>query len=150
QMNTNYPIVRLVGSGGSVYYARTFNWSSTGVQTGNTVQTTQFSLPTGLPAGTYSVVVSANGNPSNAYSSITIPGQGDTAPTVATASAASPATTGGLTTNLSVLGASGNGESTLTYTWSATVPSGVSLPSYSANGTNAAKNTTATFTHAGA
>jgi hypothetical protein len=34
QMNTNYPIVSLVDTGGKVYYARTFNWNSTGVMRG--------------------------------------------------------------------------------------------------------------------
>jgi hypothetical protein len=58
QMNTNYPIVRLT-SGGNVYYARSFNWSSTGILTG--AQTTQFSTPAGLPTGTYELRVIANG-----------------------------------------------------------------------------------------
>jgi hypothetical protein len=50
--------------------------------------------------------------------------------------------------NLSVLGADDGGEAGLTYTWAATgtPPAPVS---FSANGTNAAKNTTATFTRAG-
>ena len=60
QMNSNYPIVRLT-SGSNVYYARTYNWSSTGVMTGNTPVTTEFTLPAGLPAGTYSLVTTANG-----------------------------------------------------------------------------------------
>ncbi len=68
-------------------------------------------------------------------------------PTVATAAAASPTTVTGTTTNLSVLGASPDGEPTLLYTWAATGPGSVT---YSANGTNASKNTTATFTKAGA
>jgi hypothetical protein len=58
QMNTNYPIVQLSG-GGNVYYARSYNWSSTGIYTG--IQTTDFSLPAGLPAGTYQLRVIANG-----------------------------------------------------------------------------------------
>jgi len=149
QMATNYPVVRLVSSGGTVYYARTYGWSSTGLMTGSTPESTQFTLPVGIPAGTYSVVVSANGNPS-AGSTITIPATSDAAPTVATAAAASPATVTGLTTVLSILGADDGGESNLTYTWNAVAPSGAALPSYSANGTNAAKNTTVTFTHAGA
>ena len=53
----------------------------------------------------------------------------------------------GTSTALSVLGADTAGESTINYTWSATGPGAVS---FSANGTNAAKNTTATFTVAGA
>ncbi len=67
-------------------------------------------------------------------------------PTVATPAAASLAPVAGTTTNLSVLGADPSGESDLTYTWSATGPAAVG---YSVNGTNAAKNTTATFTAAG-
>lgn len=61
QMASNYPIVQLTDAGGSVSYARTFNWSSTSVATGDTPVTTQFTLPAGLPGGAYSVVVIANG-----------------------------------------------------------------------------------------
>ena len=60
QMDSNWPLVRL-SSGGSIYYCRTYNWSSTGVQTGNTPVSTDFTTPLGLPAGTYSLVVVANG-----------------------------------------------------------------------------------------
>jgi len=60
QMATNYPIIRLT-NGSNVYYARTYNWNSTGVQTGNAVSSTQFKLPAGLPNATYSLVVTANG-----------------------------------------------------------------------------------------
>jgi autotransporter-associated beta strand protein len=70
------------------------------------------------------------------------------APTVATPAAAAPSPVTGTTTTLTVLGADSGGESNLTYTWSLTgsPPAGVN---YSANGTNAAKTTTATFTKAG-
>jgi hypothetical protein len=61
QMNSNYPLVRLTDSAGRVYYARTFNWSSTGVMTGNKPVTTEFTVPPNLPAGAYSLVVAANG-----------------------------------------------------------------------------------------
>jgi len=64
QMNSNYPIVRLTDAAGNVRYARTYNWSSTSVMTGNTPETTEFRLPPGLAAGTYSLVVVANGNSS--------------------------------------------------------------------------------------
>ena len=62
--------------------------------------------------------------------------------------AASPNAVTGTTCNLSVLGAYNLGESNLTYTWSTTgtPPAAVN---FSANGSNAAKNTTATFTEAG-
>ena len=60
QMSTNYPIVRLT-SGSNVYYARTYNWISVGVMTGNTPVTTEFTLPAGLPLATYTLTVIANG-----------------------------------------------------------------------------------------
>ena len=70
------------------------------------------------------------------------------APTVATAAAATPSTVTGTTTALSVLGADDGGESALTYTW-ATTGTPPAAVTFSANGTNAAKNATATFTKAG-
>lgn len=69
------------------------------------------------------------------------------APTVAVAAAASPNPVTTTTANLSVLGADDGGESNLTYNWSASGPASVT---YSANGANAAKTTTAAFTKAGA
>ena len=66
QMTTNFPVVRL-SSGTNVYYARSFNWNSRGVQRGSELDTTQFALPVGLPIGTYSLVVIANGISSNPY-----------------------------------------------------------------------------------
>ena len=70
------------------------------------------------------------------------------APTVATPAAATPRPVTGTSTALSVLGADDGGEANLTYTWAATgtPPAPVS---FSVNGTNGAKNTTATFTQAG-
>jgi RHS repeat-associated protein len=72
----------------------------------------------------------------------------DAAPTVATAASASPAPVTGTSTTLSVLGADDDGEPYLTYGWSllGTPPGTVA---YSANGTNAAKSTVATFSTAG-
>lgn len=69
-------------------------------------------------------------------------------PTIATPAAANPGAVTGTSTNLTVLGADDKGESALTYTWAATgtPPAAVT---FSANGTNAAKSTTATFTKAG-
>jgi uncharacterized repeat protein (TIGR01451 family) len=60
---TNYPIVQLTATDGSghVYYAKTTNWSSTGVATGNTPVTTNFTLPAYMPYGTYSLSVIVNG-----------------------------------------------------------------------------------------
>jgi hypothetical protein len=69
-------------------------------------------------------------------------------PTVATAAACAPSPVVGTTAALSVLGADNGGEAALTYAWSATgtPPAAVT---FSRNGTNAAKATTATFTKAG-
>ena len=72
QMATNYPIVRLSDASERIYYARTYNWSDTGVMAGSTSQTTEFTLPTGLPSGTYSLVVVANGIASDLVSFTTI------------------------------------------------------------------------------
>jgi regulation of enolase protein 1 (concanavalin A-like superfamily) len=77
------------------------------------------------------------------------PGTPQGTPTVATPAAASPATVTGTTTNLTVLGAdSDGGESNLTYTWTL-VGSVLGNVTFNRNGTNAAKNATATFTKAG-
>ena len=70
------------------------------------------------------------------------------APTIATAAAASPNPVTGTTAALSVLGADDGGESNLTYTW-ATTGTPPAAVTFGANGTNAAKATTATFTKAG-
>jgi hypothetical protein len=69
-------------------------------------------------------------------------------PTVVVPATATPNPVTGTTTSLSVLGADDGGEANLTYTWSlvGTPPAGVT---FSANGTNAAKNTVATFSKAG-
>ncbi len=69
-------------------------------------------------------------------------------PTIAAAASANPNPVTGSTTALSVLGADDNGEASLTYTWTTTGTPPASV-SFSANGTNGAKNTTATFTAAG-
>ena len=71
-------------------------------------------------------------------------------PTVVTPASATPSPVTGTTTTLSVLGTDDGGEANLTYTWAATtLPSGASAPTFSANGTNVAKQTVATFSKAG-
>ena len=69
-------------------------------------------------------------------------------PTVVTAASATPNPVTGASTTLSVLGGDLGGESNLTYTWS-TTGSPPAPVVFSANGTNAAKNVTATFAAAG-
>jgi hypothetical protein len=65
QMASNFPIVRLTSSFGTVSYARTFNWSSAGVATGSTPESTQFTLPASVTPGVYQLQVIANGIASN-------------------------------------------------------------------------------------
>src|SRR5690242_6004415 len=78
------------------------------------------------------------------------PNRVDSSPTLVTGPRASPNPITAATTNLSVLGDDASGESALTYTWSPlALPGGASPPTFSANGTNAAKNTIATFSQAG-
>jgi hypothetical protein len=78
QMDSNYALIRMTNSiTGNVYYARTYNWNCTSVQTGSRVVATEFSLPQNLPAGNYSLVAVANGNasaPTNfTYSPVSVP-----------------------------------------------------------------------------
>ncbi len=72
----------------------------------------------------------------------------DYPPTIVNEAAATPSQVDAASTALSVLADDDNGEASLTYTWSATgtPPAAVS---FSANGTNAAKSTTALFTKSG-
>jgi hypothetical protein len=81
--------------------------------------------------------------------SVTVTSSTNLAPTVASAAKAngtSPATVTSTSAALTVLGADDHGEAALVYTWTATGPAAVA---FSANGTNAAKNSTATFTKPG-
>ena len=72
-------------------------------------------------------------------------------PAVALPAAAAPNPVIGTTTSLSVQGGDNTtGAASLTYVWSATtVPGGAQSPTFGVNGTNAAQNSTATFTAAG-
>jgi glucose/arabinose dehydrogenase len=73
---------------------------------------------------------------------------GGAPPTIVTAASANPNPVTGTTTALGVLGADDGGEASLIYTWAiqGTPPAPVT---FSANGTNAAKNVVATFTESG-
>ncbi len=68
QMFSNYPLVRATDAlTGNVFYGRTYDWSTARVQTGSTPVTTEFRLPSNLPAGQYSIVIVANGFSSDPY-----------------------------------------------------------------------------------
>jgi hypothetical protein len=75
EMSTNYPIIRLDDGNGNIFYARTYNWSSTGVATGNTLVSTDFTLPAGIPPVEYALSVIASGIASDPVS-FTVPGFG--------------------------------------------------------------------------
>jgi hypothetical protein len=65
---SNYPILQFQDGGGNIFYGRTFSWSSSGVATGSTVVTTQFTLPSGKSLSDLATVeVIANGIPSAPY-----------------------------------------------------------------------------------
>jgi hypothetical protein len=65
QQDSNYPLAEF-SSGGSVYYGRTYNWSSTSVSTGGRIVTTEVALPAALydSPGEYTLQVIANGDAS--------------------------------------------------------------------------------------
>src|SRR5262245_26131476 len=88
----------------------------------------------------------ATGSGANLYRIRYVGNTGGQLPTVATPASANPnPVTLGQTTQLSVLGADDGGEASLTYTWGVQGnPPGT--VGFSINGTNAAKNATATFT----
>jgi fibronectin-binding autotransporter adhesin len=136
--------VDLVRNGNSIsaYYSTNgTTWTQIG-----TTQTISFSNNTIL-AG---MAVAGNAGQTNTASIGNF--QINTAPTVTSTAAASPNPATGTTTNLSVQGADTDGQNnnTLIFTWSVTSkPSGAATPTFSANGTDAAQNTTATFNKAG-
>jgi hypothetical protein len=70
EMSSNYPLVKLVSSTGSVTYATTSNWSKKGISAVGdaTSQTVTFTLPSTLAHGTYSLYAIANGISSTAFS----------------------------------------------------------------------------------
>ncbi|MDB5391564.1 MAG: hypothetical protein JWM11_7210, partial [Planctomycetaceae bacterium] len=64
---SNYPIIRFQDAANNVYYGRTTNWSSTGVSTGLTPVTADFTLPPGKQLSDFtSITVVANGIASDA------------------------------------------------------------------------------------
>ncbi len=66
QTATNYPLIRIVNnSTGHVFYARTHDHSSMGVQTKNSPTFTNFDVPAGMETGASKLFVVANGIPSN-------------------------------------------------------------------------------------
>ncbi len=66
QCATNYPLVRLTNqSTGHVFYAKTHNFSTMGVQTGSTLVSTEFDVPIQMETGETNLQVVTNGIASN-------------------------------------------------------------------------------------
>jgi hypothetical protein len=61
QMDSNYPIIRMVNSSGNVFYARTFNWSKIAVGDGAGRETVDFTLNPAVTPGDYALIVSGAG-----------------------------------------------------------------------------------------
>jgi len=119
-----------------------FTWSVSG---GGTISATGL-FTAGASAGGPFTVTAASA-PVSGTASVTVTPV-NAAPTIATAAAATPSPVIATTTSLSALGADDAGEAALTYTW-ATTGAPPAAVTFSANGTNAAKNVLATFTRAG-
>lgn len=66
QMDSNFPLVRFIDASGNVRYGRTYNWSSTGVMTGNMTVTTECAMPAGA-SRVDSIQVVANGIASDLF-----------------------------------------------------------------------------------
>ena len=66
---TNYPLVRITNqSTGHVFYARTHDHSTMGVATGSATVSTNFDVPASMETGASTLVVVANGIPSQPFS----------------------------------------------------------------------------------
>ncbi len=61
QMDSNYPIIRMVNFSGNVFYARTFDWSKIGVGDGTGYETVDFTLNPAVTPGDYALIVSGAG-----------------------------------------------------------------------------------------
>lgn len=118
----------------------TFTWSTSG---GGTISAAGVFTAQATAGGPFTVTATGGGKSGTA--SITV--ATGAPPTIATAAAAATATVGGTSVGVSALGADAAGEAGLTYTWSST--GGPASVSFTPNGSNAAKATTATFTAAG-
>ncbi len=106
-MAENYPIIWLKDTSGNVYYCKSSNFSNMMATKGSTPETADFTLPAGLPNGTYSLYVSAVGVISKNPFSFT--------PGTATGTAGASGTgTGGTTGAGGAAGAPGAGGATAT------------------------------------
>jgi fibronectin type 3 domain-containing protein len=119
-----------------------FVWSLSGI--GSLDGTGMYKAPN---TGNGSATVSATSGATSGTASVIVT---SAPPTVVIPASGSPSPVTGTTTALSVLGTDAASESSLTYSWLVVSgPVGASSPIFSANASNAAKNTMATFFQAG-
>jgi len=91
QMATNYPLVRITNtSSGQVVYCKTHNHSTMGVATGSATVSTEFDIPSSIGTGASTLVVVANGIPSNPVSVTVSPGALSCTPTLSCAVSGQP------------------------------------------------------------
>ncbi len=65
QMATNYPIIRVRNTAsGHIFYCRTSNYATMGVNTGTVIENAQFTIPSGAELGASQITVIVNGIPS--------------------------------------------------------------------------------------
>ena len=77
QMATNYPVIRLIANG-QTWFAPTYNWNRTGIQTGNLPDTAYFIVPANIQGGPhFELVLSANGISSDTFNFMADPGCGE-------------------------------------------------------------------------
>ncbi|MBK7861423.1 MAG: carboxypeptidase regulatory-like domain-containing protein [Archangiaceae bacterium] len=127
--------------GGDIDFGGEATWSVTPASCGTITQTGKL---TAAAAGTCTVTAEYDGKMGSATVTVVV----GAAPRIVMGPTASPSpVTMGTTTHLSVLAEDDEGEAQLTYAWSmVNGPAGVA---FSVNGSNAAKNTVATFSAAG-
>ncbi|MFZ5469075.1 MAG: Ig-like domain-containing protein [Myxococcota bacterium] len=157
-MTTTYLVQGTVRTGGTPLPGVTVSDGARGATTDSLGRYTLVGVPPGtytltpvlagytfVPA-TLSVTVTNADLTNNDFSTTVV----NLPPTVVTAAAASPSpVASGTTTQLSALGADDGGEASLTYSWSAAGAASLYPVLFSGNGTNGAKNITATFSGAG-
>jgi hypothetical protein len=154
--NTATLSVRAADDGGTA--ALTYTWSVTSQPPGaatptfsnNSNNAASNTLVQFFAGGSYQFMVTISDNAGlSVVSTVVVNVTLAVAPTVATPASAGDVSAG-LNVDLSVLGADDQGEASLTYTWSTvTQPDGVTPPTFSVNGTNAARDTTAQFSQGG-
>jgi hypothetical protein len=131
-----------------VYNSATAQYTLTGYDSADGVTWTQLgnAVTLNMPVSAYiGLATTSHDTTKLMTASVTNVTLANTFPSVATPAAATPNPATADQFALSVLGSDDHGESNLTYTWAATAtPAGAKTPTFAANGTNAAKNTTAT------